>query len=326
MKLYNYLFLAMMMFGTMIVLSSNSWFSIWMGLEINLLAFIPLINKNFNLLSTEASLKYFLVQALASSILLLGMIFFMCNSNMNTNLIYNLALLLKMGSAPFHFWLPSVSEGLDWFNLFILLSWQKIAPFVTIFINLNYYLIVLSIVLTSLMGAIGGLNQTSLRKIMAYSSVNHLGWMLFAIMNSKMMWIFYIVIYTMILGLMSTTFYLINSFYLNQLMFSFKNVLIKFFIFTNFLSLGGLPPFLGFLPKWMVLENYLMGSPILMVFMVMMTIISLNYYLRMMFFSFTINNMNLNLISKFNYNYFLFFSMFNLMVGFLILFFIFMLF
>ncbi|RCK67899.1 hypothetical protein DT076_19060 [Desertihabitans brevis] len=78
-----------------------------MGLEINLLSFIPLIRDN-KLISTEASLKYFLTQALASSVFLFATILFLLNSNkINSNFLIEIiifsSLLLKRGSAPFHF-------------------------------------------------------------------------------------------------------------------------------------------------------------------------------------------------------------------------------
>jgi NADH-ubiquinone oxidoreductase chain 2 len=87
-----------------------------------LLSFIPLIIDTNNLLSTEASLKYFLTQALASAIFLFRSIFFILQLNifsiinLNSNFI-TLAilssLLLKSGAAPFHFWFPGVIEGLN---------------------------------------------------------------------------------------------------------------------------------------------------------------------------------------------------------------------
>lgn len=272
------------------------------------------------MLSTESSLKYFLVQCFASRILLLRIILFLYYDISYINLIFNLSLLLKMGAAPLHFWLPSVSEGLDWYNLFILLTWQKIAPFLTIFLNINNYLLTIFVILTSIIGAIGGLNQTSLRKIITYSSINHLGWIIYAIINNKILWFTYFRIYSFILFLNSMIFYLIKSFYLNQLIFSFKNFIIKFLIFTNFLSMGGLPPFLGFLPKWLILEIYSNYNPILIFLIVITTIISLNYYLRLIFYSLRINSIKINLIENFNIRFLLYFLIFNSIRGLRIIF------
>jgi NADH-ubiquinone oxidoreductase chain 2 len=97
-------------------------------------------------------------------------------------------LLLKVGAAPFHFWFPGVAEGLSWDNLVVLITWQKAAPFILI----NYtvgtsFLITTSIILSSLVGAVGGFNQVSLRKIIAFSSINHIAWMLGAFLVSEVL-------------------------------------------------------------------------------------------------------------------------------------------
>lgn len=277
------------MLGTIITICSNSWFRIWIGLEINLIAFIPLINKNYNLLSTESSLKYFLVQALASRILLLRIILLILFNFKFYNLIINSSLLLKIGAAPFHFWMPRVREGLDWINLLLLLTWQKIAPFLALFNNINFNLLIIIILITSLIGALGGLNQTSLRKIITYSRINHLGWILIRLIFNKNIWILYFCVYSLISLIRFILFNFLKTFYLNQLVFNINNFLLKFLIFCNFLSLGGLPPFLGFIPKWIILEYLTYNNPFLITFLVIITIISLNFYLRITYFAFSLN-------------------------------------
>lgn len=250
------------------------------------MAFIPLINKKYNLIATESSLKYFLVQALASRIFLLSILIYLTiNFSLSSLLLINSALVLKLGAAPLHFWIPSVREGLDWINLIILLVWQKIGPFLILINNFQFYFIVGIIIITSYIGAVGGLNQTSLRKLITYSRINHIGWILTRMCFSKNLWLIYIIFYRIITVIRIWMFNFLNSFYLNQLIFNFNTVLIKFFIFTNFLSLGGLPPFLGFLPKWLVLETRTFRNTILIIFIVIIRIISLNYYLRIRFFS-----------------------------------------
>jgi NADH-ubiquinone oxidoreductase chain 2 len=73
-----------------------------MGLELNLLSFIPLISSKNNQYSSEAALKYFLIQALGSSIIIISASFIMSSSELATTL-FTVALLLKAGAAPFHF-------------------------------------------------------------------------------------------------------------------------------------------------------------------------------------------------------------------------------
>ena len=141
-----------------------------------MLSFIPLIRDNNNLISTEASLKYFLTQALASAVLLFAIILFLLENNLLINLdnsysriIIISSLLLKRGTAPFHFWFPNVIEGLSWINSLILITWQKIAPLILIsYLNIKSIILTCAII-SVIIGSLGGLNQTSLRKLISLS-------------------------------------------------------------------------------------------------------------------------------------------------------------
>nr|AMH85396.1 NADH dehydrogenase subunit 2 [Hydrotaea sp. ACMJ-2016] len=289
------MFLNILMMGTLISISANSWLGAWMGLEINLLAFIPLMSDN-KLMSTEASLKYFLTQALASSVFLFAVILFLLNSmKSNSNYFMEMiifsSLLLKSGSSPFHLWFPNVMEGLSWMNALILMTWQKIAPLMLISYIIFKPLIIMSILMSSLIGAMGGLNQTSLRKLMSYSSINHLGWMLAAMYNNNLLWMTYFIFYSILTFAMIFMFNLFKISHINQL-FSlfFHEKSMKFILFFNLLSLGGLPPFLGFLPKMLVIQSLTMNNQLfLLTFMVMMTLITLYFYMRLCYSAFMMN-------------------------------------
>nr|YP_009555371.1 NADH dehydrogenase subunit 2 [Triodia sylvina]AZU95908.1 NADH dehydrogenase subunit 2 [Triodia sylvina] len=293
-------FMIILFFSSLISISSNSWLGCWIGLEINLLSFIPLINNNNNLLYSEASLKYFLIQALASSnllflILLFSFFFnFFDIQNNFIKILLNSSLLMKLGASPFHFWFTQILEGMTWFNSLILMTWQKITPLILLSYCYNYYFLILSIILSSMFGAIGGLNQISLRKLMAYSSINHLSWMMMSLIMNENLFFFYLLIYFFLNFIMCMLFYLTNSFFLNQLFYLNYSPKIKFFIFLNLLSLGGLPPFLGFLPKWLMI-NYLVNFNMLMLsfILIMTTLISLFYYIRIFYSAFLMNYLKL---------------------------------
>nr|ARI44173.1 NADH dehydrogenase subunit 2 [Celyphus obtectus] len=292
------MFSMIMITGTMITISANSWVSAWMGLEINLLAFIPLMSDSNNLMSTEASLKYFLTQALASSVLLFAIILFLIENNLFIKLTNNFsnfmilsALLLKSGTAPFHFWFPNVMEGLSWTNSLILMTWQKIAPLMLISYLPIKTMLMICIILSTIIGSLGGLNQTSLRKLMAYSSINHLGWMITAMYSSENLWLIYFLFYSFLSFNLIMFFNMWNLFHINQLFSMFTNSLIlKFSWFLNLLSLGGLPPFLGFIPKWLVIQMLsINGQMFLMTLLTMMTLITLFFYLRLCFAAFMLS-------------------------------------
>nr|YP_010117210.1 NADH dehydrogenase subunit 2 [Ypthima baldus]QPM99439.1 NADH dehydrogenase subunit 2 [Ypthima baldus] len=285
-------FLFTLFFSTLISISSNSWLGCWIGLEINLLSFIPLISNSNNLFNSEASLKYFLTQSIASINFLFSIIlslFLMKNFIFNNfiSIMINSSLLMKMGSTPFHFWFPNVMEGLSWFNCFILMTWQKITPMILLsyYFNMNFLMFIM--IFNVLVGAIGGFNQTSLRKLMAFSSINNLGWMLSALMISNNLWMIYFFFYSFLISIMCFLFYMLNIFFINQ-MFNFNiNFFIKFIIMINFLSLGGLPPFLGFFPKWLII-NYLIFNKLYIItfFFILMSLIMLIFYIRIIYSSF----------------------------------------
>nr|YP_010290243.1 NADH dehydrogenase subunit 2 [Bunaea alcinoe]ULO26023.1 NADH dehydrogenase subunit 2 [Bunaea alcinoe] len=284
----NKMFFFLILFSsTLISISSNSWFGCWIGLEINLLSFIPLISSTNNLLTSEASLKYFLIQSIGSiNFLFIILLKLMMLKNFYLNNIFsimiNSSLLMKMGSAPFHFWFPIISEGLSWINNFILMSWQKISPMILLSYYINKNFLYLMITFNIIIGSISGLNQTSLRKLMVFSSINNLGWMILTIMISENLWIFYFLLYSFLISILCIFFFNLNMFFINQLFINNIPPLIKTNLLINFLSLGGLPPFLGFFPKWITINFLMFNNFILMTFLlIMFSLITLFFYIRL---------------------------------------------
>nr|YP_009937398.1 NADH dehydrogenase subunit 2 [Trigonopterus singkawangensis]QNT26908.1 NADH dehydrogenase subunit 2 [Trigonopterus singkawangensis] len=299
MNFFKMLFLGILMTSTLITISALSWFTAWMGLEMNLLAIIPLMKTSQNKLSAEAAIKYFIVQAMASAILLFSITLISLTNNTSfelssvTSSLIDSTLILKMGAAPLHFWLPEVVSGLDWNLVFIILTWQKIAPMILLSYCMNpHFLLSCSIILSSFISGILGINQTCMRKLMAFSSINHMGWMLSTLFSSLNLWFYYFSIYALTNFNILVLFHKIHLFYMNQLSkITLNNKLLKFFFMFNFLSLGGLPPFLGFLPKWLTI-NFLVNSNFLTlsIILVLFTLVTLFFYVRLTFSSFTLNS------------------------------------
>lgn len=311
-NLSKILFILILALGTLISISRNSWIGVWVGLEINLLSFIPLITSKSNLNNSEAALNYFLVQAFASTIILFGIIIYtiLQNTNFYINIFiiyinnYNisisliiLTLILKIGAAPFHLWFPNVIENISWNNSLILITWQKIAPIIILsyLINLNIILIIFTLIST-LIGAIGGLNQISLRKLIAFSSINHIGWIIMTILFNENLWLIYFLIYSFLNFSIIYLFKNFQIFYLNQIYSIFINsYFLKFRILISTLSLGGLPPFLGFLPKWFVIQSLIfIKINFINFFIICIRLITLFYYLKIRFSAFILNYNELN--------------------------------
>nr|YP_010023466.1 NADH dehydrogenase subunit 2 [Casmara patrona]QOP62718.1 NADH dehydrogenase subunit 2 [Casmara patrona] len=292
-------FIFILLFSTLISISANSWFGCWIGLEINLLSFIPLISNPNNLLSSEASLKYFLTQSIASInflFLILLKMTLMKNFEINNfiSIMINSSLLMKMGSTPFHFWFPNIIEGLSWLNCFILMTWQKISPMILLsyYFNINFLIIIM--ILNTIIGAFGGFNQTSLRKLMTFSSINNLGWMLSSILISENLWMFYLIFYSFLISIMCFLFNMLNMFYINQLFIANLNPLIKISLLINFLSLGGMPPFIGFFPKWIMINFLINNNFFFLTFIfIMMSLIMLFFYIRIIYSSLMFNYLKL---------------------------------
>lgn len=281
--------------GTIIVLFSSHWFIIWVGFEINILAIIPILIKKYNPRAIEASTKYFLTQATASMLLMLSIIInLLCSGHWTVSTIPNpvastiitIALTIKLGLSPFHFWVPEVTQGISLSSGIILLTWQKIAPLSILYqispsVNSNLLLI---IAITSiLVGGWGGLNQTQLRKILAYSSITHIGWMAAIIVYNPTLAILNLTIYIIIT--LGTFILFIHSSSTTTLSLSYtwnKFPLIAPLILILILSLGGLPPLSGFIPKWIIIQELTKNDIIIIPTLIAITaLLNLYFYTRL---------------------------------------------
>nr|ABQ66252.1 NADH dehydrogenase subunit 2 [Angaracris rhodopa] len=285
------LFLSSVMMGMILSISSNSWYGVWMGLGINLLSIIPLLTDNKNMMINESAIKYFIIQVMALTMLLISILLIQMKYTMwwgkenFPSITVMSSMMMKMGSAPFHFWLPEVMGSLSWMNCLILLMWQKIAPMMTLSYCIKMSNLTFTVIMTLIMiGAMGGLNQTSLCYIMTYSSISHLWWMISSMIISDNTWEFYFYIYFLLNTVMILMFSSMKWFFLNKgyLSGNFKTD-VKFMMMLSLLSLGGLSPMLGFLPKWIILQSLIAHKMTMMFLMVMFTSITLYYYIQIMF-------------------------------------------
>nr|ADU55110.1 NADH dehydrogenase subunit 2 [Dosidicus gigas] len=285
----NFLFILIMIMGTLFSLSSSHWLTMWMGLEINLMGFLPLMNIKGKTLEAEASMKYFIIQSMSSSILIISSVLMYNNTlswySMFTDSTFSvmiiLSLVLKLGGAPLHFWMPSIAKQMSWSILFMMLTWQKLAPLLMLsLVNSNLMVVMLISMASTIVGSVMALNQTNIQLIMTYSSISHLGWMLSMItINSSltMMYFFnYIMISMPLMNMLSMT--LGNHLFMLTQQTKMNNMI----PISLILSLGGLPPLLGFMSKLIILISLIeMKLMMLAMFMFVGTLISLYFYLNM---------------------------------------------
>nr|YP_010758032.1 NADH dehydrogenase subunit 2 [Chimarra sadayu]WEU80037.1 NADH dehydrogenase subunit 2 [Chimarra sadayu] len=285
MNLTKLIFFLMLMFSTLFSISTNSWINCWMGMELNLFSFITLI-FNQNLFNLESTIKYFIIQAITSMFMLVSIMLYTQNMFEFNLMLLNLSLFMKLNSSPFHYWGVNLIQGLTWQNLTIFLTWQKIIPLILIFYNFNMMMMIIFIIMNSLFGSIEGLNQTNLKKIILFSSINHMSWMLMIFFLNENLWLGYFMIYSMILMIIIIYNYMLNNIKITQLYSIKMNTLNNFFMMMNLLSLGGLPPFLGFIPKWITINLMVMNNFYFLSFMmVMCSLLTLFFYLRLFYSS-----------------------------------------
>nr|YP_010265389.1 NADH dehydrogenase subunit 2 [Dardanus arrosor]UIR97901.1 NADH dehydrogenase subunit 2 [Dardanus arrosor] len=301
-SVFKLFFMMTLLVGTILSVSSSSWFGAWVGLELNLLSFIPIMINMNDQYSSEAALKYFLIQALGSSLVMTAVILMM----LHTKQVYSLlvcALVLKLGAAPFHFWFPEVVSELSWPQAAILMTIQKIAPlyllcYLASEVFISEYLYIFAM-FSAILGALGGLNQTSLRKIMAFSSINHMGWLFASVLISESMMIIYFLFYCLISLSVVFIFHYSQMYHFKHLMTSVTPTSMKVLMFMSLLSLGGLPPFTGFFPKWMIIQEMAgIGSMVPLFVLLGASLITLYFYLRVATIFFTLSKNNLMILFK----------------------------
>nr|AAM20748.1 NADH dehydrogenase subunit 2 [Oreochromis macrochir] len=280
--------------GTTITFASSHWLLAWMGLEMNTLAIIPLMAQHHHPRAVEATTKYFLTQAAAAATLLFASItnpwltgqweIQQITHPLPTTMI-TLALALKIGLAPLHAWLPKVLQGLDLTTGLILSTWQKLAPFALILQiqPSNSNTLIISRLASTLIGGWGGLKQTQLRKILAYSSITHLGWMILVLQFSPSITLLTLLTYLIMTSSTFLVFKLNKSTNINTLATSWaKAPALTALTPLILLSLGGLPPLTGFMPKWLILQELTkQGLAPTATLAALSALLSLYFYLRL---------------------------------------------
>nr|ADF55172.1 NADH dehydrogenase subunit 2 [Trachylepis homalocephala] len=285
--------------GTIITMSSTHWLLAWIGLELNTLAIIPIIAKQHHPRATEATTKYFLTQAAASAMLLFasttnawysGTWDITQLTNPTSCTMLTLALSMKLGLAPLHFWLPEVLQGTTMETALIIATWQKLAPMTLLYLtnsSINPTILLLMGVLSTLTGGWGGLNQTQTRKILAFSSIAHLGWMASIMTLNPNILLLNLALYI----IMTTPTFLLLKYTASK---TIKDLTtswttspqIMVLLMILLMSLGGLPPLTGFMPKWLILQELTTQSlTTTATILAMSALLSLFFYLRLSYIS-----------------------------------------
>mgnify|MGYP001497461745 FL=1 len=306
--------------GMMVMISSNDLMLFYMGLELQSLALYVLATFNRDQLkSSEAGLKYFVLSALSSGLLLYGCsLIYGFTGSTNFNLIAEqlntdqyaltfgivfilVGLAFKISAVPFHMWAPDVYEGSPTSVTLFFTIVPKIAA-LTVFIRFLYVpflnlieqwqmiLIFLSIA-SMLLGAIAAIGQTNLKRLIAYSSISHIGYALAGLATGSndgiQSSVIYITIYILMnLGLFSCLLMLKrNNKYFEDIEdlsgLSKNHPLLSLSLLIILFSLAGIPPLAGFFAKFYIFKSVLEQSMYFLAIVgLLSTVVAAFYYLR----------------------------------------------
>nr|ALV89163.1 NADH dehydrogenase subunit 2 [Heteronotia binoei] len=281
--------------STIIIMTSHHWLLAWLGLELNTLSILPIIMRSNHPRTTEAATKYFLIQTTAATLILLA-------STMNAwqtgswtitqpyspiaTTIITVAIMMKLAIAPAHLWYPEILQGVTITTALVISTWQKIAPLVLLYLMINHLstniLLTLGL-LSALIGGWTGLNQTQTRKIMAFSSISHMGWLTTALCLSPSLTTLTMITYITMTTTMFISLTTSSSKTLSDLGTSWTHspMLLTATMLT-LLSLAGLPPLTGFMPKLLILKELVTMKLLILGTMLALTSLpNLAFYTRM---------------------------------------------
>ena len=317
-NLYRYeyiLFILFAILGSFVLISSDNFLTAFIGLELQSLSLYLMAAFNTkNLKSNEAGIKYFSLGALSSGFLLFGISmiyydtssFYMQNLNNFTTIseiglsLILISLFFKVSAAPFHIWTPDVYEGSPTISTLFFASLPKFASLIFLFrvyqeLNISNiqslnYIFQMVCAISLLVGVYGAITQKVIKRLLAFSSINHIGFMLLGIMCYQFMsegtLFFYLIIYlittfgifAVLLNLRTVEGEFTKISQLNGLRFTSNSKSISMLVF--FFSLAGIPPFAGFFAKFFILSASITdGFFFLSIVAVLSSVIAAFYYL-----------------------------------------------
>lgn len=290
--------------GVIITICSNNWISMWIGLEISIISFIPIMQNINNNISSESIIKYFLVQRIASTLILMRVTCILVGIWIKNDFILIMSILIKIGLVPFHNWLLTIIEFLETIPIFLLFTVIKIPP-MSILYQINCESIEFPIILSILVSSLSCLNQRSIKKLLSFSSIYGVSIMLCCLDKFYIM-IVYLFIYRIILLILINILDQIKINYINQILFNEKSIWIKINLWINILSIRGFPLTLGFSIKIFVIQNVILNHLIIICLIIVLTsMFSIIFYIRLAFMSLFLINLfkkwRININKSINY-------------------------
>ena len=286
-----------------LMVSASNFLALYLCLELQSLSIFILIGRKRNSINKiEASLKYFVLSSISSGLFLLGsaLIFvttgscdfipFSSEGAVVEGVLVLIALLFKLAASPFHFWTPDVYQGSDNRSLLVLGVLPKISVFsILVYMYPHNKLILIATVLSLLIGCVGAINQSILKRLLGYSSILAIGFALLSFSLGTFKGyegsIIYLVIYLITFCAIIIAFRHItneNTLIVELSNFLTSNKSVTMIFALCILSMAGIPPLGGFLAKWFVLSAAINAGLILVsILSILCAMIAGVYYLRL---------------------------------------------
>jgi len=246
------------------------------------LCFVSFLSYDLKKIHTNGNIYYFLIQSLGSVLIFIRALNFLIFSNNLFEFFFVIFLVVKLGGAPFQFWYLKLIQKLRWTSIWLISVWQKLIPLIVMKLLASYYLLEFGS-LRVIIGRINNLNQKSIKKILGLSSVFSLGWILLSIIQRKV-WIIFILGYGFILYILLRYLKMLNFNNIENLENSNFSILFYILFFLGLLIIRGIPPFIIFYIKILILID-LIKLRFLLVFILLIFRIFIIYIYLIIAFS-----------------------------------------
>nr|UKG20037.1 NADH dehydrogenase subunit 2 [Haemaphysalis longicornis] len=283
-----------MMLTIIISISSKSWFIFWLMMEMNMMMFIPILKEN-KMENCNSMITYFIIQSFSSIMFFMASSMTIMNFSMINETLINIALMIKLAMIPFHSWLMLISETLEYNSFMIILTIQKLIP---LFIlsqmksKITFFISILSVIMSVVMI----FNLKLFKKILIFSSISHLSWMIIMMYSSSNFWMSYMTIYFIMIFSIIKILKKNNINSLNNMMNMKLLNNDKISMIMLLMSLGGMPPFMGFVIKFVAITIIIKYSIITMIILILSSLVNIFIYIRMITPALvTFNKLNINL-------------------------------
>nr|YP_002836167.1 NADH dehydrogenase subunit 2 [Geisha distinctissima]ACI28651.1 NADH dehydrogenase subunit 2 [Geisha distinctissima] len=270
--------ISMITMSSIMTMSSNNLLYSWMSMEINMIVFLPLMAKSNKM--KDQIMKYFIIQSTASSMLLMStLISYSIETPINSSIMLMTSLMMKLGLMPTHTWLPTLMNSLTWENCVLISTIQKITPMIIMMQTTTMKMSMIPMIMSLIIAPISALKQLATKKIMSFSSISNMPWMLISMNNSKTQFMIFMIVYSTMTMMMMNKFKKLNIQFINQLSTSSKSQKMSMMIMA--MSISGMPPMMGFLPKWIIIQTTISNSITMSISLISSSILSTFIYIKM---------------------------------------------